>query len=81
MSEYEYFRVEKCPEIPGHKTREYRVVSASHGCILGWIRWYSSWRQYCFFPAEATIWSAGCLADVQDFLKQLADLRRAKLGS
>ena len=44
---------------------------------LGEVKWYGPWRQYCFFPENA-IFNKGCLEDVNDFIKQLMDLRKNK---
>lgn len=45
--------------------------------VLGQIYWYGPWRQYIFEPLEETIWSKGCMQQVQDFLKELMDARKA----
>lgn len=76
--EYKYFSVNPQPQKPGRKTREYFVMSKSQGVRLGVIKWYGSWRQYCFFPVPGaeTVWSAGCLTDIQDFLAKLKEERR-----
>ena len=40
------------------------------------MRWYGAWRQYCFFPYPETVFSAGCLKDVQEFIEALMAERR-----
>ena len=50
---------------------DYYAITKNLGGMLGWIRWYASWRQYCFFPCEGTIWSVDCLADVSTFTEKL----------
>ncbi len=41
---------------------------------LGIVKWYSTWHQYCYFPyGEDTVYSAGCLNDIQDFIGQLTN--------
>ena len=37
---------------------------------LGIIKWKSQWRQYCFFPESDTLYNAGCLNDIADFMKE-----------
>jgi hypothetical protein len=74
--EYEHFRVEPCPQLLGRKTVDYRVVNKSSGAPIGMINWYGPWRQYTFFPLGSTVWSAGCLAGIQDFLNRLAAERK-----
>jgi hypothetical protein len=60
------------------KTRQWSVSSKSSGAVLGWIKWYGPWRQFVFVPYDA-VFNAGCLNDVQDFLKSaLANWRESK---
>ncbi len=53
------------------KTKVYAIINKKHGGILGLIKWNSGWRQYCFFPQFDTVWSAGCLNDVINFIAEL----------
>ena len=76
--DYKFFRVEECPPAAKRVTSTYRIVSKGNGAALGSIKWYGSWRQFCFFPEPNTVWSAGCLADLQDFFKRLAADRARK---
>ena len=76
---YRFFRVDEQERRPGRRTREYRVVNVRSGDVIGAIRWYAPWRQFCFFPTADTVWSAGCLADLQDALRK-ADARRKAEG-
>ncbi len=50
-------------------------VETLDGTLLGLIKWYPQWRQYCFFPGINTLHNAGCLNDIADFM---ADNRRAR---
>jgi hypothetical protein len=45
---------------------------------LGWIAWNCRWRQYVFYPRDSMMFSAGCLADIQDFLTQAMAERKGK---
>lgn len=39
---------------------------------LGVVFWYRPWRQYCFTTDnEDAVFSADCLADIQNFIGQL----------
>lgn len=49
------------------KTDIYEVTN--HECKIGEIRWYSVWRQYCFFPCECTLYNKGCLRDIANFME------------
>ena len=31
--------------------------------LLGVIKWFGAWRQYCFFPEENTLYNNECLKD------------------
>lgn len=46
--------------------------NSKHRSHLGYVLYYSDWRQYCFCPVEGTglVFSAGCLADIQDFISR-----------
>lgn len=63
---------------PGRKTRTVQVRSESSDYLLGMIRWLAAWRQYVFWPEKETIWSAGCLEDVNAEIRRLMDERRVE---
>ena len=58
---------------PKPKTKVFAVHSKSNDDCLGFIRWYGSWRQYCFFSVDTyeTIWNKDCLADLIKFIEYL----------
>lgn len=56
---------------PGKKTRIFEVINLSGDYILGFIHWYTAWRQYIFEPLENTVYSVGCLEDIIKELKRL----------
>ena len=37
---------------------------------LGVVKWYSRWRQYCYFPTVQAVYSGGCLSDIKRFIQQ-----------
>ena len=74
---YEFIVIRPLPQEPKRKTRVYNILS-KRGDALGSIRWYGPWRQYCLMPHKLTVWSAGCLVDVQDFLGKLKAERAPK---
>jgi len=43
------------------KTEIWDVLSLSSGFILGKIRWYGPWRQYCFMPSGNSVFNRTCL--------------------
>ncbi len=65
---------------PGKKTYSTEVRSVHGGHLLGVIKWYGAWRQYAFFPEANTLYSAGCLQDIQDHIKFLMERRKHEKG-
>ena len=61
---------------PKNKTKRFVCMNKSHNDYLGEVSWHNAWRQYCYFANASTYYSAGCLADIQDFIKQLMDERK-----
>jgi len=53
------------------KTKIVRIENISSGNCLGIIKWYGNWRQYCFFPDGNTVWSKGCLDEVNKYINLL----------
>lgn len=66
-SETEWLVFIEEPVAKSKKTRCWQVRSKRSDLILGWIGWYSRWRQYCFMPESATIYNRQCLRDLADF--------------
>ena len=72
MSEYIVFRLLK--KYP--KTDHYSVINKRSDDILGWIKWYGPWRQYCFFPLHCTIFNRDCMQYIIDFIQKLMEERK-----
>lgn len=77
-TEYEYINFEKIADKP--KTSVFICLSKNND-TLGYVRWYASWRQYCFFPMGNAVFSLGCLEDVNNFISQLMNERKNKAGN
>jgi len=73
---YSYIVIEPYEPPAVGERQEYVVRARRSRTVIASIAWYAAWGQYCFFPDEGTAWSAGCMADVQDFIARLA--REAK---
>jgi len=58
------------------KTNIWHVFNRERGFLLGHIKWYGAWRQYCFFPLEMVVFSSGCLNDISSFIKEIMDERK-----
>lgn len=69
VKETKYLQFKVIEEKP--KTTVYEVVSKSQRLRLGIIKWFSSWRQYCFFPWSGSVWNNECLLDITNFLNYL----------
>lgn len=64
----EFWLIEKKP-----KTNVYSVKSKCSNFELGKIKWYPSWRNYCYFPTikEESVYSDRCLLSISKFIKEL----------
>lgn len=60
------------------KTKYVLVSNKNSEDLIGVIKWYAPWRQYCFFPASDTIWNTTCLDDVQEVISKLMQDRKTK---
>lgn len=76
MPENKYMEFDKIGDTG--KTEIWNVLAKRTNFILGQIKWYSPWRQYCFFPSPMSIFNNSCMSDIQDFIKGLMAERRIK---
>ena len=60
------------------KTEIWNILSKSSEFVLGQIKWYSPWRQYCFFPSPNSVFNPTCMDDINKFIKELMRKRREK---
>ena len=67
---YKYFSVVRLDREHGRKTDVF-LIDAGNGEHLGRIAWYSHWRQFAFQPFTSTIWSTGCLKNVEDAIAKI----------
>lgn len=63
------------------KTKIIAIVSIHHDEAIGEIRWFSRWRQYCFYPYKETVWNTDCLNDVNEVIRELMLKRKLELGT
>ena len=73
-TQYKYIRFEKTEDKP--KTSVWSCRNNRSSEELGIIKWYSGWRQYCYFPLTQAVYSAGCLEDINSFIGQLKELKK-----
>jgi len=60
------------------KTSVWECLNINSSVRLGIVKWYPYWRQYCYFPEKDTVYSVGCLEDINDFITQLMMERKIK---
>lgn len=61
----EYIRfVEQLFQPTNRKTKIYEVRSITTDVVLGEIKWFGRWRQFCFYPRENTIFNRDCLQKI-----------------
>jgi len=63
-------------DTPGRKTPIVEIRSKSSRALLGQIKWYGAWRQFCFWPEPKTIFNVGCMNDIE---AHIAELRAERL--
>jgi hypothetical protein len=63
------------PVSPGSKTNKFSVWDRQGGIVLGYVKWFVQWRQYCFFPLNA-VFDKKCLREVADFCEQTTQSHR-----
>lgn len=66
-----YIRFVDKGDSPSGKTKIWWVESVSSNKVLAAIKWFSAWRQYCFYPVADTIWNKECMLDVGTFLEKV----------
>lgn len=81
MNEYEYITIDLHGKSSTGKTSAWHVHNKGGGYFLGEIKWHGRWRQYAFFPKEATLYSEGCLVDIADFLNHARTNHRSQQAS
>lgn len=75
---YRYLRFVEVPS--SGKTKKWSCQNINSGVELGVVRWCGPWRQFCYFPSVQAVYSAGCLRDIGDFLKEADADRRMWSG-
>lgn len=72
-TEYQYIRF-MCIGETG-KTSRWSIHNHRTDAFLGEVKWYSAWRNYCFFTRDGCIFNDGCMRDILDFIGQLSAAR------
>ena len=74
-TDYKYIRMVLAKRQADRKTDTW-IIKGSNVLVLGIIRWYGPWRQYCFYPAHDTVFNKECLNDIYDFITQIMNARK-----
>ena len=61
--------------VEGKKTKTFKVTTKD-GYRIAEIKWYSPWRQYCFFPEGNALFNIDCMRDISEFITQLMEERK-----
>lgn len=67
-TQYEYIHFSLHKRKKGAKTDVWDILNNNSNDVLGEIRWYGAWRQYCFYSMGSCIFNKGCLSDIQEFI-------------
>lgn len=70
-----YIRFQEIIKI-NKKTKTFLIINNTYNNVLGEIKWNSKWRQYCFYPVNETIFSVGCLNDINNQITELMNERK-----
>jgi hypothetical protein len=76
-----YLRFQPAAAAAGFPPGSVAVLSARHGDVLGVISWHAPWRQHVLEPAPDTVWSNGCLDEIERRLTAMNEERRARRAS
>ena len=63
---------------PGAKTRQFSVFNTSNRALLGYVKWFAFWRQYCFYPLNS-VFDSQCLEQVALFMKETTAAHKSRL--
>ena len=62
----------------GAKTRQFSVFNTSNRALLGYVKWFAFWRQYCFYPLNS-VFDSQCLEQVALFMKETTAAHKSRL--
>lgn len=77
-TETSYIVITFFSESPSGKTKVWEVTTADKQYILGYIKWFGSWRKYAFHPQPNTVFEHKCLTDIAAFCEEQSKQKRCK---
>lgn len=72
QTEYKFIHFIKIEDKP--KTSVWSCLNNRSNEELGIVKWYPSWRQYCYFSTVEAVYSVGCLKNIDHFINQLSPI-------
>jgi hypothetical protein len=66
------------PVSKGAKTRQFSVFSRANRSLLGYVKWWTNWRQYCFFPLNS-LFNYDCLREIAQFCEEATRVHKDRL--
>lgn len=61
----------------GAKTRRFAVINRFNHILIGYVKFYAQWRQYCFHPLNCVLHDK-CMREVADFCTETTSAHREK---
>lgn len=61
----------------GAKTKKFAVINRFNHTLLGYVKYFAQWRQYCFFPLNCIL-HKDCLDEVATFCRETTLAHREK---
>jgi len=74
-TKYKHIRFEKKEQ--KRKTSIWECLNNSSDDLLGTIKWYGAWHQYCFSPEAHIIFAGDCLEQINQFMQDLRSFELA----
>lgn len=69
-TQYKYIHFVLRERKPGIKTDSWDIVNNKSNDVIGTIKWYGAWRQYCFYTMGGCIFNTGCLKNIDTFINK-----------
>lgn len=75
---YKYISFDFVRDSDSGKTSSWVCQNIKSGAVLGGVKWYPAWRQYCFFALDDTVFNKSCLEDINNFIDLATEEKLSK---
>ena len=75
-TEYKWISFEDESHLYPRKKTQTWLCRSRNGVELGEVKWWSQWRQYCYYPNNSAVYNVECLNDIASFVTQLMEERK-----